>query len=54
MPALAWAAVAVAGLWGGGYTLEKFNELVGDSSKYLIAGGVLYVGYKAAKKGKLL
>ncbi len=47
MPALAWGALAVAGVFGVGYTSEKLNQ----SSKLLIAAGLLYL---LAKKGRLL
>jgi len=47
MPALAWGVVAVAGIFGVGYTSEKLNQ----SSKLLILAGVLYL---AAKKGRLI
>ncbi|KZK78179.1 hypothetical protein PsW64_03818 [Pseudovibrio sp. W64] len=47
MPVLAWGALAVAGIFGVGYTSEKLNQ----SSKLLIAAGALYL---VAKKGKLI
>jgi len=53
MPILAWyGALAIGGLIAGGWAAGKVGDAAQETAKpikWIVTGGVVYVGYKALK-----